>query len=136
MEQSNILIEVGTKVILEPTGNLARRSHPEHFLVGEVVSIGRKYFYVSRFPDNPNSPREKFEIATLKNINADCNSAYVLWDSEENFRHHIEHDKMLEEIRSYFRNYGCGNSRPPLDFDTCHSIYQTLLNAGFVSPVE
>lgn len=84
-------IELGLKVFLRPTGNIAR--YDKNIKTGEITKIGRKYFYVGV---------EKFELETLRNINMDCNSAWVLYFSEQEILDEKEKNELSEKFHKLF----------------------------------
>lgn len=90
-------IVVGKKVFLRPTGNLAR--YNKSIREATIAKIGRKYFYVDD---------EKFEIETLKNINEDCNSAWILYFSKQKILDEDEKRLLLNKFSKLFHWSGKG----------------------------
>ena len=85
-------IKVGLEIFLRPTGNLIRRGLKVKR--GKVTKIGRKYFYVDD---------EKFGIETMKNINDDCNSAWIIYFSEQEIIDEEEKKRLWNEFCKMFQ---------------------------------
>lgn len=97
MEKAYKDVQIGQKVYLLGTGNLARNKN--NIKEGNIIKIGRKYFYV----DIIGRPyTEKFEINTLENINEDYNSKWVLYFSMTDLENEDERKKILFELRKFF----------------------------------
>ncbi|QUH21753.1 beta barrel domain-containing protein [Alkaliphilus sp. B6464] len=88
-------IKIGLKVWLKPTGNIRGYRIKE----GEVTKIGRKYFYIGD---------EKFDIKTLKNVNQDCNSAWIIYPSEQAILDEKEKAELLDKFFKLFHWRGDG----------------------------
>lgn len=89
-------LEIGMEVFLKPTGNISR--YNKNIRKGVITKIARKYFYV----DIEEYSEQKFDIETLKNINDDCNSAWVLYSSEQEIKDEEERLELLTRVRRYF----------------------------------
>lgn len=92
-------IEVGTRVVMAPQGNIARDNKSP--AQGTVVRLGRTYFYVQK----DGSPREeKFEKKSFINHHEDCNSEYILWPSQEAYAAHLQLIQRRSAIERVFRS--------------------------------
>lgn len=92
-------IKVGIPVYLKPTGNIAR--YNKDLKEGVITKKGRKYFYVND---------EKFDLETLKNVNSDCNSAWVLYFSKQDYFDEQEKKQLLVKFRKLFDWSGSGEN--------------------------
>lgn len=118
-------IKVGQEVFLEPTGNLVRRRSGDVQLQrGTIIKIARKYFYVDR---GSGWGPDKFEVETFQNINSDCNSAWILWATEEAYCEAKELERRLECIRSYFRNRHRSEMVPS---EVINGVYEMIKGEG------
>ncbi|WP_289026429.1 hypothetical protein [uncultured Flavonifractor sp.] len=112
-------IEAGMQVFLQPTGNLARmKRQPRH---GTISKIGRKYFYV----DMGVRQTEKFSLETFENVNEDCNSAWVLWESEASYQRWLGHCEKFRSIRDFFRRCRAEDV-PSKVLDRVYELVQTV----------
>lgn len=120
MEDRKFPIEVGQEVFLQPSGNLARRNI-NRLDRGVITKIARKYFYV----DRGGRGLEKFEIESFKNINADCNAAWILWPTEAAYNRSVELQQKLDHIWKFFRyRYHAGAVTPEV-IDQVYDLIKT-----------
>lgn len=126
MEQ-HINIEIGTTVWMEPRGNIAK--YGRDIRSGTIVKIGRKYFYVKRHPQDSEPAWEKFELDTLKNVNADDNSEYILYPSKEAYEDFAAVRQMRTDVRQYFMTI---MPQRRVSDDGIRAIYKVLHAEGCV----
>lgn len=108
-------IEVGSQVYLQPTGNLASMHYQPRW--GEVVKIARKYFYV-----DVNGLQEKFLRDTFQNINEDCNSAWVVWESAAAYEDWKVREGKLRDIKAYFQRIYDSRETDPSSIDRAYDL--------------
>ena len=92
-------IKIGQEVYLMPTGNIAR--YTKEIRKETVTKIGHKYFYTGK-----GRFEKKFDLKTLENINGDCNSAWVLFKSEQEIKDYKLKNHLLRELQKFFYTDG------------------------------
>lgn len=122
----------GMEVWLEPTGNLARRGVEP--VRGVIVSIGRKYFYVS-VPGAPHFQSIKFEIETFHSC-YDDNAGFVIYPSFDAFKTEKTVAAKLRKIGSaitYAQNLNRTSDHTTIpSSESVDRVYQILQGEGLV----
>lgn len=125
-------IKKGMEIWLEPTGNLARYScQPAK---GEIVSIGRKYFYVC-IPASPHWNNIKFDLENFQS-HYDDNAGFIIYPSLETFKTEKMIAAKLRRIGSaviYAQNLNRNPDRETVpSIESVNKIYQILQEEGLV----
>jgi hypothetical protein len=95
-------MNVGDIVYLKPLNNNARYCKDgilNHIKQGEVVKVGKKYFYIKGYE------RQKFGIEEMHDISEYC-AGWQVYHSIQEIHDEVEHGKLSDEIRKYFSVYG------------------------------
>lgn len=111
MQSADFTIEVGSQVWMEPTGN-ASIGWDGVPIEGEIVSCGRKYYYVARHTQFGLS-NVSIKVEKETNICEDkaTNQGYVVFPSHEAFDQAQDCKILLKEIKNCFSHSSLG--RPP-----------------------
>lgn len=125
-------ITKGMEVWLEPTGNNARPGRQA--VKGEIISIGRKYFYVS-VPSHPHWANVKFDLEEFRS-HYDDNAGFIIYPSFEAYKAEKTLAAKLREIREailYAQNINRipGHKTIPSN-DAVDKIYQILRDEELV----
>ena len=110
-------VSVGDNLVLRPLGNAAYAKNTAGVPV-KVTRIARKYFYA----ENPYGGEYKFPIDGGRFYDYDSNYGYLPYPSQEAFDEDTETDRMLIEIRQYFRN----TYRDNISSETIREIYRLI----------
>ncbi len=102
-EGEEVIMEIGDKIYLKPTGNRARYdSQDKSIREYEIKKIGRKYFEV--WQDNKQWTVIKFRIEDNRQA-TEYSDEWILYFSEQDAYDEEEKLEICKELRNFFDSY-------------------------------
>lgn len=109
-------LQIGQKVWVQPTGNMARKGSDTSLREATVNTIEKKYFMLKEYP------RIKFDLSNGKHV-SDIFPNYKVWLSQEEYEQYLEKSKLGQELKRWFSDkYG----ELPLSLDQIKRILDIL----------
>lgn len=124
-------IKIGQQLYLEPKGNL-KNNRERHIYPYQIVSIGKKYFYVAHNLKTPKKSWIKIDKTTLETKLNDCNSYYKVWLTTNDFEKDLTYQTHLAIIKNYFSSVPYSPFYNDLSKEHCEQIYDILCKNNYL----